>query len=287
MLREDPGDHIHAHFLNQSATIALIIQRMLDVPYSVTVHASGEFFATPMMIREKLAGAKFIATCTKYNRDHLEEVGKDLFGGKVLVNYHGLDLEKYHRNKPKPAAPPLILSVGQLRERKGMIYLVQACGILQDRGIDFRCRIIGEGPEREALEREIERLGLAEKVTLAGALPQEQVIPEYEAANLFVLPTVLSESGDRDGIPNVILEAMAMELPVISTWNSAIPEAVRDGENGLLVPPKDIPALADALEKILTDSIFAAKLANEACRTVREQFDPQRNIQVLVKAFQE
>jgi glycosyltransferase involved in cell wall biosynthesis len=285
LLHKDPGDHIHAHFLNQSATIALIIQRMLNVPYSVTVHASGEFFATPMMIREKLAEAKFIATCTKYNRDHLEEVGKDLFDGKVLVNYHGLDVDKYQRNKPKPVSPPMILSVGQLRERKGQIYLVQACGILKKRGLDFRCRIIGEGPEREAMEREIEQLDLSGKVTLAGSLPQEQVIHEYESASLFVLPTVLSESGDRDGIPNVILEAMAMELPVISTWNSAIPEVVMDGKNGLLVPPKDVIALADALEKVLTDPPFADNLASEGCRTVREQFDPQRNIQVLVKAF--
>lgn len=284
-LRKNPGDHIHAHFLNQSATIALIISRMLDIPYSVTVHASGEFFATPMMVREKLADAKFIATCTKYNRDHLQEIGRDLFDGKLLVNYHGLDYERYQRNKEKPIYKPVIISVGQLRERKGMIYLVKACGLLRDRGLDFTCKIVGEGPDRVELEAEIEQLGIADRVKLLGALPQEEVLREYERANLFVLPAVQAESGDRDGIPNVILEAMAMELPVVSTWNSAIPEVIEDGVNGLLVPQKDETALAHAIERIITDRALADQFGSAGRRTVVDCFDPQQNIQQLIEAF--
>lgn len=286
-LRSNPGDHIHAHFLNQSATIALIINRMLDVPYSVTVHASGEFFASPMMIREKLAEAKFVATCTEYNRDYLAELGKNLLEQKLLVNYHGLDLELFCRHTEKPADPPVILSVGQLRERKGHIYLVQACGILHEQNLDFRCQIIGEGPEREALEKEIERLGLTDHVSLEGALPQEEVMDYYENASLFVLSAVQAGDGDRDGIPNVILEAMAMELPVVSTWNSAIPEAVKDGKNGFLVPPKDVESLASALKRLLYDRSLSDRMGLEGRKTVLKQFDPQRNAQQLLDAFLE
>lgn len=284
-LRHDPGDHIHAHFLNQSATIALIISRMLDIPYSVTVHASGELYSSPMIIREKLAEAKFIATCTSYNRDYLAELGKDVFDQKLLLNYHGLDLAQYSRRQAKPANTPVILSVGQLRERKGLIYLVRACGILSERGLEFCCRIVGEGPERELLECEIKRLGLAGQVVLTGALSQEELINHYEAANLFTLPTVQSGSGDRDGIPNVILEAMAMDLPVVSTWNSAIPEAIQDGKNGLLVPPRNSSALADALHLLLLNQPLAERLGAEGRRTVMERFNPQRNVQLLIDAF--
>lgn len=284
-LRKDPGDHIHAHFLNQSATIALIVSRILDIPYSVTVHASGEFFATPMMIREKLAQAKFIATCTRYNCEHLSHMGGNLFDHKLLVNYHGLDLSQFHRDHSKPSDRPIMLSVGQLRERKGLIYLVRACGVLKDRGLEFCCRIIGEGPEREQLEKEIRQLGLTDQVILTGALPQEEVIRQYQSANMFVLPTVEAASGDRDGIPNVILEAMAMELPVISTWNSAIPEVVEDKQNGLLVAPKDVTNLANAIQKLIQDQPLANQLGLAGRKTVKERFDPMRNAQQLVDAF--
>ena len=148
MLRAEPGEHVHAHFLIQSATIALIIHRMLGIPYSVTVRASGELFATPMMIREKLAEAKFIATCTHYNLKYLKGIGKALFDQKLLMVYHGINIDEYHRRMPKPAGRPVILGVGQLRERKGLIYLVQACGILRAQGLDFVCRIVGEGAGR-------------------------------------------------------------------------------------------------------------------------------------------
>ncbi len=285
VLRKNPGDHLHAHFLNQSSTIALIVSRMLDIPYSVTVHASGEFYATPMMVRDKLSSAKFIATCTSYNRDHLTEMGKDLFAQKVIINYHGLDLTHYQRHQEKPADVPVIVGVGQLMERKGFINLVKACALLRERGVDFKCRIIGEGPERKEMEAEIRQLGLTGCVELTGLLRQEDVIQTYEQANIFALPAVLAESGDRDGIPNVILEAMAMELPVVSTWHSGIPEVIEDGKNGLLVPPGDPSALADALAELLTHREAAQQMGCEGRRTVVDRFDPQKNIQVLVDAF--
>lgn len=184
-----------------------------------------------------------------------------------------------------PAGKTVILSVGQLMERKGYIYLIRACQILKTRSCDFCCRIVGEGPLRKELEEEIHRLGLDDEIELVGALPQEEVIQQYEQANIFALPAVLAESGDRDGIPNVILEAMAMELPVVSTWHSGIPEVIEDGKNGLLVPPGDPSALADALAELLTHREAAQQMGCEGRRTVVDRFDPQKNIQVLVDAF--
>lgn len=284
-MRAAHGDHVHAHFLNQSATIALIVHRMLGIPYSVTVHASGEFFATPMMVREKLVEAKFIATCTHYNQEHLAKIGKEVFDQKILMVYHGLDMENFRRRMPKPSGKPVILSVGQLRERKGLIYLVQACAILRDRGLDFVCRIVGEGPEREPLQSEIARAGLDGCVQLTGALPQEKVLEEYERANIFALPVVLAESGDRDGIPNVILEAMAMELPVVSTTQLAVTEIVHNNQNGMLVPPKDPTALADALQRLITNPSFADQMGAAGRTTVKEKFNPYKNAQQLLNAF--
>ncbi len=286
-LRKDPGEHIHAHFLNQSAAIALVTSRLLDVPYSVTVHASGDFYASPLLIREKLAGAKFIATCTRYNRDRLAEIGRGMFADRLLVNYHGLDFTRFQRRTRKPLDNAVILSVGQLWERKGLIYLVRACGMLKQQGLGFCCRIIGEGPERPVLEAEIRALGLEDDVELTGALPQEAVLEQYDKATIFALPAVQAASGDQDGIPNVLLEAMAMELPVVSTNRAAIAEVVAAGENGLLVPPGDFHELAGALGRLLANRPYADRLGRAGRRTVLEMFDARKNIQLLAKAFLE
>lgn len=284
-LREQRTDHLHAHFLNQSATIALIASRMLDIPYSVTAHASGELFINPMMLREKMSQAKFVATCTRYNQEYIGVSQGEEIKRKVRVIYHGLDANLYRRRQMPNTARPMILSVGQLRERKGYRYLVEACGLLKQRGLDFECRIIGEGPERAPLESLIERLGLHNHVRLCGAMPQEEVIREYERASIFTLPAVLSKDGDRDGIPNVVLEAMSMEVPVVSTWHSGLPEVIEDGRNGLLVAPEDTEALARALSWLLNHPEQRVQLGHAGRETVQEKFDPERNARQLLTAF--
>ena len=290
-LRKEGMDQVHAHFLNQSATVAMVVARLLGIPYSVTVHASGDLYSNPLMIPEKLADARFIATCTSYNRSYLlEKFGKEL-DSKVKVIYHGLDAKQYQNKSSsvdlstKPAGPPVILSVGQLRERKGFSYLIEACAWLKQHGANFKCNIIGEGPLQADLQAQIQRFGLGDQVTLCGPLAQEQVIGEYQHAAIFALPAVLSASGDRDGIPNVVLEAMAMELPVVSTWHSGLPEVIENGRNGLLVPPKDVEALAKALLRLLTQPSLCRRLGAAGRQTVLEKFDPERNARQLLQAF--
>ena len=238
-----------------------------------------------MMVREKLAEAKFIATCTDYNRHYLADLGKDVFDHKLKLVYHGLDAGRYRRREVSAAPKPVILSVGQLRERKGYPYLIEACRILREQGFDFECRIVGEGPLYEELDNQIQDLGLENHVLLYGALPEEEVINQYEQATIFTLPAILGKDGDRDGIPNVILEAMAMEIPVVSTDHSGIPEVVEDHVNGLLVPPGDPDTLAQALSRLLRSPDLRKRMGQKGRQTVLAKFDPHKNARLLLDAF--
>jgi glycosyltransferase involved in cell wall biosynthesis len=283
-LRSDPGQHLHAHFIDRAATVALVAGRLLGIPYSVTSHAS-DIYVGPVLLREKLAGAKFVATCTGYNRSYLAQYGSQLFDHKLLCIYHGLETDRYTRAQRPIGDQAVILTVGQLKERKGFAYLVEACQALKARGLDFECRIVGEGPLRPELEEQIRRLGLEGRVHLLGALPHEEVIEQYQQATVFALPAVLGSDGDRDGIPNVILEALSMELPVVSTRHSGVPEVVEDGIDGLLVEPADSQALAVALERLICDGEMRSALGSAGRKIVAERFDPETNTRRLLEAF--
>ena len=184
-------------------------------------------------------------------------------------------------------APPLILSVARLVEKKGLIYLLQACRSLKDRGYDFRCRIVGEGPLRPSLERLIRDLALTGQVELRGAETHEHVIEMYRQATLMVLPCVVSENGDRDGIPNSLVESLYMGVPVISTPVSGIPELIKSEVNGLLVPPHDSASLAAAIVRLFEDAGLRQRLAAGGRQTVLAQFDMAANTQHLMRLFLE
>ena len=253
------------------------------MPYSVTAHAS-DIYVSPLLLRTKLAGADFVATCTGYNQTHLVEAVPEA-AGKIALAYHGLELEHYDPSTRTPAILPTLLAVGQLREKKGLAYLLDACRELTDRGVRFQCEIIGEGPQRAELERKMRELGLEKAVALRGARSHDEVIEAYRRAWLFVLPCVISEDGDRDGIPNVILEAMAMGLPVVSTRHSGIPEVVEHEATGLLVPPADAAALADALVRVLEDRREAHEMGEHGRTFVLDRFDAERNVRALRERF--
>ena len=180
---------------------------------------------------------------------------------------------------------PLILSVAQLTERKGLRHLVDACRLLVDRGRSFRCEIVGDGPLRAMLQQQVEALGIGEQVRLSGPLPYPEVVERYRHATAFVLPCIVAPDGDRDGIPNVILEAMAAAVPVVSTPVSGIPEVLRDGETGLVVPEGDARAVADAIERLIDDPPLGTQLGAAARAFVRSEFDLDRNIARLVDRF--
>lgn len=277
LLRKRPFLELHAHFVDRAATVALVAGRLLNKPYSLSIHAGADIFVDPVLLPEKVAEARHIATCTRYNITHVEGiVGRDLSSKITHIN-HGLDLDLY-RPVPDPAPRPLILSVGQLAERKGFHHLIHACAELKRSGYDFTCRIIGRGPLHDALQADIHARGLDNTVFLCGALPHDDVIDWYRRATLFVLPCIQSQNGNLDGIPNVLAEAMAMRLPVVSTCVSAIPELVTDGTTGLLVPPADDAALTTALARLLDDPALRKTLGTNGRATVLNSFDITHNI---------
>lgn len=286
-LRDRRGVHIHAHFVDRAATVALVASRLLGTTYSVTAHAQ-EIYVKPVLLKERIAEAAFAVTCTEYNLRHLRAELGNRATRRLERLYHGVDLAALLADGEPDLErdPRLIISVAQLWERKGLRYLVEACGTLKDRGMDFRCEIVGEGPQREQLQALIDRLDLAERVVLTGPLPFPEIVQRYRRASTFVLPCIVTDDGDRDGIPNVILEAMASRLPVVSTPVSGIPEVIQDGETGLSVPQRDPTAIADAVERLWADPTLASALAESANALVRAEFDPERNVSRLLEQFQ-
>lgn len=286
-LRDRRGVHIHAHFIDRAATVALVAARFLDTTYSVTAHAR-EIYVRPVLIRERMAGAAFVVTCTEYNRRHLAAQVAAPGGGPRMVRiYHGLELTQFAPSERRgaEARDSLLLAVAQLMERKGLRYLIQACRLLVDRGIPVRCAIVGDGPMRADLDHLIQDLDLGGVVQLIGPLSYPDVREYYRRAHAMVLPCIVTSDGDRDGIPNAILEAMAEGLPVVSTAVSGLPEVVRDGETGLVVPQRDATAIADAVQRILMNPDLALRLAEEARALVVREFDLRRNIDRLLELF--
>jgi glycosyltransferase involved in cell wall biosynthesis len=306
-MRERSVRHIHAHWANYPATAAYIASRLLDIPFSITAHVYDATLIRSLM-REKIRRAAFVVTCNRFNGDRLGGLVPEA-RSKIIINYHGAALERFEP-APRPAPEDDVvelLSCGSLYPRKGFPVLIEACRLLRDRGHRFRCTIVGEGPLRPRLEQLIERHGLGDLVRLVGALPHREVIAAYRRADLFTLacvtdhlgwdelfsePVLLLEVGPAipfrsltDGIPNVLVEAMAMELPVVSTTVAGVPELVADGANGLLVPEQDPEALAEALASLIKDPGRRRAFGLRGRATVTERFDRARNIQELVRVF--
>jgi colanic acid/amylovoran biosynthesis glycosyltransferase len=276
-----PADHLHAHFVDRAALVALVAGRLLERSFSATAHAN-DIYVDPVLLPEKIASAKFVATCTRHNGAHLRSAVNGASEGKVRCIYHGLDLSEYAPGPYPQRDRPLILSVGQLKHKKGFHHLLDACRILVERGVSFDCQIVGEGPMREELTARIVELDLRPRVRLLGALPHEAVVEKYRETTIFALPCVTGPDGDRDGIPNVILEAMAMGLPVVSTRHSGIPEAVEDGRTGLLVPPEDPEEIANAIARLLEDALLRERLGSRGRERVKEVFDVEANARAFL-----
>lgn len=284
-LRRQTPHHIHGHFADRSTVVAYIAARLLGVNHSFTAHAK-DIYVEHVFLPDKIKVAEFVATCTGYNRDHLVSLTDE--PEKIHCIYHGLDFSDFADLERHPkTAPPVVLAIGQLKEKKGFRYLVEACDLLRDRGQDFCCWIVGEGPDRADLQAQIEGLQLQDHVYLKGNMPYRQVLELYAQATVFTLPCVIAANNDRDGIPNVILEAMASGVAVVSTPLSAIPEVVVHNETGYLVASRDSQALADGLAHLLNSPEERARLAQKAQIFVRERFDIDQNVKRLELLFEQ
>jgi glycosyltransferase involved in cell wall biosynthesis len=269
--------HLHAHFANAPTTVAHLAHLMTGIPFSFTAHAKDIYLSRPQVLRRHLQAATFASTCTGYNVTYLRQLAPQIAAEKIRLVYHGIDLEIFGgaeaSNRAPSCSPPLVLSVGRLVPKKGHEDLIRACAALRRAGIKFQCVIIGSGPLRDDLASAIASRRLEGLVSLRGAMTHAELIEFYRRAELFVLAPRIAEDGDRDGIPNVIAEAMAMGVPVIATDISGIPELVRHGETGLLVPSRDPVAMARAMRQLLLDRALASRLADAARRRLECGFN--------------
>jgi glycosyltransferase involved in cell wall biosynthesis len=287
ILFREPPDHLHAHFASTPTRVAMLTHRLTGIPFTFTAHAKDIYISDPDSFRFKLDAARAVVTCTKYNRSYLVKQFGSLASRKVHCIYHGLDTSQF-KFHPRPSienGEPVVLSVARLVEKKGLEDLIAAADILRRRGRGFRVEIIGSGPQRETLKAQAKKMGLANRVKLAGAQTHDAVCLAYRRASIFVLPCVVASNGDRDGIPNVLLEAMASGVPVVSTPVSGIPELIDAGVNGLLVPPHDPKSLADAIEKLLASKELSERLARAARAKLEASFSLEASAKQLLAVF--
>lgn len=282
--------HLHGHFCHASTTVTMMVSRLTGVPYSFTAHAKDIYlrkFNPGDLLRRKMRGASFVVTCTDVNHAHLHRLCPEV--ATLHRIYHGIDTAVFTPRVPRVSThggEPRILAVGRFVEKKGFPYLVRACRVLKERGHSFRCDIVGQ-PDRdlEAVWEAIVEAQLEQTVFVTGESTHDELKALYERCTIFCLPCIVGRDGDRDGIPNVLMEAMAMELPVVSTTVSAIPELVTHGVNGLLVPQRDVAELAGALERLLEDEVLRRRLGTAARETIRASFDAERTTARLKHLF--
>ncbi len=273
--------HFHAHFSHGPTTVAYFASRLSGLNYSFSAHAKDIYLQEDEFLREKMQNASFVVTCTEFNRNHLLGIGD----GKTPVHrsYHGADLLAFTRSKkgtrnPAPGVPR-ILSVGRFVPKKGFPILLAALSILKKRPVPFHCQIVGGGPLLPRLQEIVQDLGLQDHVELLPSMDQKELMEHYRKADLFALACEIQANGDRDGIPNVLVEAMAMEIPVVSTSVSGIPELVENEQTGLLVPEKNPEMLACALEVLLLQPHRRKELGRNGRLKVEQEFDTVINVQ--------
>jgi glycosyltransferase involved in cell wall biosynthesis len=286
LIREMGGiRHLHAHYANVPAKLALLVNRLSGASFSITTHAKDIFqndpFASPKLL-ERMGRASFIIANSRFSAEHIRA---GLNGqGEIHVIYNGLDLDAFPFRRMQPERP-VILGVGRLVEKKGFADLISACAILKERGIKFICEIVGTGVGSAQLKEQIRAKSVGDCIRLMGPLPQEILREHYTQAMVFALPCVQARDGDRDILPNVIKEAMAVGIPVVTSRLEAIEELIEDQVNGLLVEPGNSVALATQIERLLTDPQLRGRLAQQARRMIEERFNRRNNFGALRKLF--
>lgn len=284
-VRERGVTHLHAHFASAATTVARMASQIAGIPFSFTAHAKDIFHNDVRLddLHRKLSQAKRVVTVSDYNVNYLQ----DTFGpaaSNVQRIYNGLDLDDFCYTSPS-LRQPKVLAVGRLVEKKGFSDLITACSILAARGSNFHCDIVGDGLIREQLERQVKELNLGTIVKLLGSQPQGTVKILMQRAAVFAAPCVVGRDGNRDGLPTVLLEAMALGAPSISTDVTGIPELLVDGQTGLMVPQNDPLALAEAIESLLSNRALRVRLATKARRQIEQQFDIHINTQQFRSAI--
>lgn len=284
-MRERNTVLVHAHFAYIPAALGASVARLLRVPFTFSGHA-WDLFVKPRMLRDKVRRAAAVVTCTEAGRAQVLRLAPEA-AEKVRTIRHGVEMPTETRLSTEGAksGPFALLSVGRLVEKKGFDVLLRACQRLAAEGVEFQCEVVGDGPLRQKLEALSTRLGLEGRVQFVGALPHAEVLDRLRAADCFCLPCRVARSGDRDGVPNVLLEAAAVGVPIVSTTCGGVPEFVEDEVTGLLVPPEDAEALAERLLGICGEPGRARTLAEAALRKVLREYNLAQNGAELLELF--
>ena len=287
LLPERGVTHLHAHFAHSPTSVAMFTSRLTGLPFSFTAHAKDIYTSDPRQIREKIGLARFVVTCTEFNRKHLRELS-DGYATPIHRNYHGIDVRLFSGNndmRQMPAKPYQILTIARLTAKKGLPTIYKALRLLRDQGVSLHHTHIGGGEDREKITSLIEDLNLGSVTRLLGTQPHGVVLEHYRKADLFVLGSEVAPDGDRDGIPNVLVESMAVGLPVVATNISGIPELVDHEKTGLLVPPGQPDKLADAMLRLLTDEKLRPQAIAAGKQRVVQEFDNRNLIKELSEIY--
>lgn len=280
-------DHVHAHFANHPTVAAYVVHRLAGIPYSFTAHGH-DLHVERRMLCEKIDRSAFAVTVSEYNRELMAEECGEEARGKVEVVHCGVDPDVFSTGESstdageRSAGPFGIVCVASFEEVKGHRHLVDACRLLRDRGIDFTCHLVGDGPLRDRTEERIREHHLEERVRLTGPLPRPEVVRRLARSQAAVLASVRTSRGKREGIPVALMESMASELPVVASDLSGIPELVEHGETGLLVPPADSEALASALARLTRSPGLRRRLGRAGREKVVREFDLRENARRLM-----
>ncbi len=281
---------IHAHFIHTPGSVARYASHLTGLPWTCSAHAKDVFTTPEWELREKLTDARWVVTCTRFGLEKLRALASD--PARLHLSYHGLDLERFapgvgkrpQRDGSDPDDPVVLLSVGRAVPKKGLDLLLDALARLP-RQLNWRLTHVGNGPLLSGLARKARALAIDSRVEWLGAQPQDVVLRLYREADLFVLPCRVASDGDRDGLPNVLVEAASQELACISTAVAGVTELLVDGDNGLVVPPEDTVALAGAIARAIGDAPLRRLLGERAARSVREGFSHRASIATLMRLF--
>ncbi len=280
-----PG-HVHAHFAHDPALVAVYVHRLTGLPYSITAHARDLYQIPTENLAARASGATAVVTCCTVNADYLHATLPAEERPPVMVVHHGVELGQFRpTDSPSVASTPLVVSVGRLVEKKGYDDLLHALTKVKADGWAFRCEIYGDGPLRSELLALRDELDLGADVEFAGEHGRERIVAALAAADVFMLTPRVTDDGDRDGIPNVLVEAMACGLPVVTTVAGGVAELVAHGENGLLAQPRDVDAVAANLVRLLDDEELRASLGAAARRTVETGYDVNQAAAALAEVF--
>lgn len=284
--------HLHAHFGNHPAAMAWVVHRLTGIPYSFTAHGA-DIQVDQHMLREKVLEAAFVATISNYNVEFLVDCCGAAARERIRVIRCGVDTDVFHpaagaadeADPTRPAPPLQIVCVGTLYEVKGHTYLINACDTLRRRGVPFECHLVGDGPLLGQLRQQVERAGLADQVHFLGRRTRDEIAELLRRSDVLVAPSIPTASGRREGIPVVLMEAMASGLAVVGSDISGIPELVEDGVNGRLCPPRDGNALAAALQSLSDDRAELRRLGKAARAKVLREYHLPTNAGRLIALF--